>query len=56
MSEDGFFASDSKSIAFREWLDQVGGVSEQLLEDSFKGVEAFRETGGRTRLFVIEKP
>jgi len=55
MSEGPFFREDSKSIAFREWLESHAGTSEKLPNDSFKGVEAFRETGVRTRLVVIHK-
>jgi hypothetical protein len=56
MSESPFFRQDSKAEAFRNWLDEVEGESEQLPEDSFKGVEAFRETGVRTRLVSICSP
>jgi hypothetical protein len=55
MSEGPFFRTDRKSEAFREWLAAVAGQSEQLPEDAFKGVEAFRETGCRTRLVVIDR-
>ncbi len=55
MSEGPFFRSDSKAIAFRTWLEKLGGTTEQLPEDAFRGVDAFRETGVRTRLVVIEK-
>ena len=55
MSEGPFFRQDRKASEFREWLDALAGESEQLPEDSFRGVEAFRETGVRTRLVSIEK-
>ena len=55
MCEGPFFRSDSKSVAFREWLDEVGGYSVELPDESFKGVEAFRETSVRTRIVVVEK-
>lgn len=53
--EGPFFRSDKQSIEFREWLDEVGGETEQLPEDAFQGREAFRETGVRTRLLTITK-
>lgn len=54
MSEGPFFREDTKSSEFREWLDEVGGTSEQMAE-AFKGKEAFRQTGVNTRLVVITK-
>lgn len=54
MGEHPFFASDSKSEEFREWLDDVG-TSEKLPEGSFKGKEALRETGVNARMVVIDK-
>lgn len=55
MSEGPFFRSDSKSTAFREWFSDVGGESEPLPDDAFRGAEAFRETRVRTRLVIINK-
>lgn len=55
ISEGPFFRSDKQSTAFREWLDEVGGVTEPLPEDAFQGREAFRETGVRTRLLTVDK-
>jgi hypothetical protein len=55
ISEGPFFRSDKQSTAFREWLEQVGGETEQLPEDAFQGREAFRETGVRTRLLTVDK-
>jgi len=55
ISEGPFFRSDKQSIAFREWLDELAGETEQLPEDAFQGREAFRETGVRTRLITINK-
>jgi hypothetical protein len=51
MCEGPFYREDKKAIAFREWLDKVGG-SEKLPEGSFK------ESGTMvsTRLVVIRKP
>jgi len=55
MSEHPFFASDKKSIAFREWLSDKG-TSEKLPEKSFTGKEAFRQTGVNSRVVEIKKP
>ena len=55
MSEGPFFRQERKANDFREWLDDLGGESEQLPEDSFRGVEAFRETGVRTRVVWVDK-
>jgi hypothetical protein len=55
MSEGPFFRSDKKAEGFRAWLDAVGGESEQLPEDAFRGLHAFRQTGCRTRMVVIKK-
>ena len=55
MCEGPFFRSDSKSVAFREWLEEVGGYSVELPDESFNGIEAFRETGLRNRIVVVEK-
>jgi hypothetical protein len=51
-----FFRSDQKSVAFREWLEEVAADVEQLPEDAFQGVDAFRQTAVRTRLVVLDKP
>jgi hypothetical protein len=55
-SEHGFFASDQRSEEFRRWLDELSAEVEELPDDTFKGVEAFRQTGVKTRLVVINKP
>ncbi|BDD04407.1 hypothetical protein [Aureibacter tunicatorum] len=55
MSESPFFNSQKKAKAFREWLDEIGGYSEQLPKDSFKGKEAFRQTGVSSRMVIIDK-
>jgi hypothetical protein len=55
MSEGPFFRSDKKAAAFREWLAEVNGESEELPEDAFQGKDAFRQTGTRTRLVTIHK-
>ena len=53
MSESPFFNSAKKAEVFRTWLEDVGGVSEKLPENSFKNSE--RSTGVNTRLVVIDK-
>ena len=55
MSAGPFFRQDRKASEFREWLDDLGGESEQLPDDAFRGVEAFRETGVRTRVVWVDK-
>lgn len=55
MSEGPFFRSDRRAIEFREWFEERGGESEQLPEDAFSGTDAFRKTGVRTRIVVLEK-
>ena len=52
MAESAFFRSDKKSVAFREWLEEVNAYIEKLPEGSFKE----SGTGVNTRLVVIEKP
>ncbi len=54
MSEGPFFGSDKTATEFRDWLDSVGGISEQLPEGSFK--DSDRSTGVNTRLVIIDKP
>lgn len=56
ISEGPFFRSDKQSTSFREWLDDVAGETQELPEDAFRGREAFRETGVRTRLLTVSKP
>jgi len=55
ISEGPFFRVDNKSVAFRDWLEEVSAEVERLPDDAFTGVEAFRETSVRTRLVVITK-
>ncbi|WP_298865083.1 hypothetical protein [uncultured Gimesia sp.] len=55
MSEGPFFRNDNQATEFRNWLDEVGGESEQLPEDAFNNAEAFRKTGVRTRIVTITK-
>jgi len=35
MSEGPFFRTDTKAVAFRSWLDELGGTSEQLPRTHF---------------------
>ncbi len=51
MSESPFFRKDKKAAAFRKWLDRVGGVSEELPDDSF----AASGTGVQARIVAITK-
>ncbi len=55
MSEGPFFREDRKAQEFRTWFEQCGGESVVLPEDSFATAEAFRHTGVRTRLVVLER-
>jgi hypothetical protein len=52
MSEGVFFRSDKQATAFRNWLEENGGLSEKLPEGSFKE----SGTGTTTRLVTIDKP
>ena len=45
MCKGPFFRSDAKSCEFRDWLDGLDSTVEDLPEDAFQGVEAFRQTG-----------
>lgn len=51
MSEGPFFRNDKKCVDFREWLDDVGGMSRKLEDGSFKK----SGTGVSTRIVVIRK-
>lgn len=53
MSEGTFYRSDKKAVAFREWLENVGGISEKLPDGAFKNAE--RSTGVNTRMVIIDK-
>jgi hypothetical protein len=57
MCEGPFFRSDARSAAFREWLCSLNDAhDEELPDDAFKGVEAFRQTSVKTRLVILNKP
>jgi hypothetical protein len=51
MSEGPFFRNDKQAVAFREWLDDLGGYSEKLPSGAFK----MSGTGVSTRIVVIDK-
>jgi tRNA G10 N-methylase Trm11 len=51
MSEGTFYRSDKKAVAFRDWLDNLGGTSEKLPEGTFKA----SGTQVSARLVVIDK-
>jgi len=55
MSTGPFFREDKNARAFREWLEDVNANVEWLPDDAFKGREAFRQTGVRTRLVTVTK-
>jgi predicted RNA methylase len=55
MGAGTFSNSQRKTTAFREWLEEVGGESEQLPANSFKGKDAFKETGVSAYMVTIEK-
>ncbi len=55
MSVGPFFRTDKKAEQFRTWLQDLDHDIEDLPEDAFKGVEAFRQTGVRTKLLTITK-
>lgn len=56
MGEGSFFGSDKKAVAFREWLESVGGTSEKLPEGTFNDKSLPVTTGVNTRMVVIDKP
>ena len=55
MSAGPFFRSDRKAEAFRTWLEDLDHEIEDLPDDAFQGVEAFRQTGVHTKLLTITK-
>ena len=52
MSEGVFFRQGKREIAFRAWLEALGGESIQLPENSFKE----SGTGVNTRIVILDKP
>ncbi|MAT70320.1 MAG: hypothetical protein CMJ58_12445 [Planctomycetaceae bacterium] len=55
MSESPFFRQDRKATDFQRWFASLDGHSIKLPEDAFKGADAFRQTGVRTRLVILLK-
>ncbi|MAT68155.1 MAG: hypothetical protein CMJ58_01385 [Planctomycetaceae bacterium] len=55
MSESPFFRRNKKSVEFQRWLEGLGGYSLKLSENAFAGADAFRQTGVRTRLVVVDR-
>jgi len=55
MGEGVFFGQDKRAQAFRDWLDEVGGTSEQLEEGTFLDSSLPVNTGANARLVVIDK-
>lgn len=45
-----------KASAFREWLAEVKADQHELPENAFNGKDAFRRTGTRCHIVVIDKP
>ena len=56
MGEGVFFGQDKKAVAFREWLDEVGGTSEKLEAGTFLDPSLPVNTGVNARMVVIDGP
>lgn len=56
MGASAFFRQDRKASEFRTWLDMVSGDHWDAGEYAFKGVQAFRQTGVRAKVVVVDKP
>lgn len=56
MGEGVFYGQDKKAVAFREWLDEVGGTSEKLEEGTFLDPSLPVNTATNARLVVIDRP
>ncbi len=56
MGEGVFFGRDKKAEAFRDWLEDVGGVEEKLPPGSFLDPSLPVTTGAAARMVVIDKP
>lgn len=56
MSEGTFSRSTGEAPGFREWLEEIEGVSEKVPEGAFAATEAMRQTGVATRIVTINKP
>ncbi|WP_417212053.1 hypothetical protein [Acinetobacter venetianus] len=55
MGEGVFFGQDKAAEEFRNWLNSVGGISEQLEEGTFNDKSLPVQTGVNTRMIVIHK-
>ena len=47
--------SDKKSQAFKDWVEENGGIIEDLPEGTFKGTESFRQTGVNSKVITMSK-
>lgn len=56
MGEGVFFGQDKKAVAFRDWLDDVGGTSEKLGTGTFLDPSLPVNTGVNARMVVIDVP
>lgn len=56
MGEGVFFGQDKKAVAFREWIDEVGGTSEKLDEGTFLDPSLPVNTAVNARMVVIDRP
>lgn len=55
MGEGVFFGQDKKAVAFREWLESVGGTSEKLEEGTFLDPSLPVNTGVNARMVVVDR-
>lgn len=54
-SEGPFFRNDKQSVAFRAWLDEVGGTTEDLESGTFMDRTQIRTTTVKSRIVVANK-
>ena len=55
ISQGPLFRSDAKCQGFRNWLDRVRAERSNVIDDAFNHAEAFRTTGVRVAVVVIDK-
>jgi hypothetical protein len=55
VGEGAFFRQDKKAVAFREWLEEVGGTNEKLPAGTFQGAGLLAQTGVQARLVIVDK-
>jgi hypothetical protein len=55
VSEGVFFRQDKKAVAFREWLEEIGGTDEKLPSGTFQGAGLLAQTGVQARLVIVDK-